>query len=102
MIHVAGTDTVNTSAKANCHLEITLLQTVSLLMSTFLALSYHPGVQREAQKELDAVIGHGRLPSYSDQKDLPYIQSILKEVQRMYPVTPLGESSVIQLFFHSL
>ncbi|KAK7453313.1 hypothetical protein VKT23_011989 [Stygiomarasmius scandens] len=59
-------------------------------MSTFLALSHHPEVQHKAQKELDAVIGHGRLPSYSDQKDLPYIQAILKEVQRMYPVTPLA------------
>ncbi|THU90784.1 cytochrome P450, partial [Dendrothele bispora CBS 962.96] len=64
-------------------------QTVALLMSSLLVLSHHPEVQKKAQKELDSVIGRHRLPDFSDQKSLPYIDAILKEVQRMYPVTPL-------------
>jgi len=63
-------------------------------MSTLLALSYHPEVQEKAQKELDMVIGNDRLPNFSDQSDLPYIDAILKEVQRMYPVVPLGKLSL--------
>lgn len=49
----------------------------------FLAL--HPEVQDKAQKEIDAVCGVERLPRFSDFKDMPYINCIVKETQRMRP-----------------
>ncbi|KAK7453293.1 hypothetical protein VKT23_011968 [Stygiomarasmius scandens] len=64
--------------------------TVSLLMSSLFALSHHPEVQKKAQNELDMAIGHDRLPNFSDRHNLPYIEAILKEAQRMFPVTPLA------------
>lgn len=42
----------------------------------------HPKVQSKAQRELDAVLGHGQLPSFSDQGSLPYISAVVKECYR--------------------
>lgn len=49
-------------------------------------LATHPEVQDKAQKELDAVCGVERLPCFSDFKDMPYINCIVKESQRIRPV----------------
>ncbi|XP_031356736.1 probable cytochrome P450 303a1 [Photinus pyralis] len=47
-------------------------------------LVLHPDVQRKAQKELDGVVGSGRLPSLEDKPRLPYIESITMETIRLY------------------
>lgn len=60
-------------------------------MSFFLAMANYPGVQAKAQAELDAVIGQDRLPEFTDQDDLPYINAIVSELLRWQPVTPMGE-----------
>ncbi|KII85530.1 hypothetical protein PLICRDRAFT_178586 [Plicaturopsis crispa FD-325 SS-3] len=64
--------------------------TVSAVQSFFLAMASHPAVQRKAQAELDAVVGTGRLPDFSDRSALPYISALLKEIMRWQPVTPLA------------
>ena len=46
------------------------------------AIALFPEAQREAQRELDAVIGDGRLPEWSDLKYLPYVRSCVKETLR--------------------
>lgn len=56
----------------------------------FLAMSLFPDVQKRAQEELDSVVGGGRLPGFQDQKNLPYIEAIVKEVLRWHPVAPMG------------
>jgi len=66
--------------------------TVSANASFFLLMSLHPEVQRKAQKEIDRVVGHDRLPDAQDRKNLPYVDAIMKEVMRLNPVAPLGES----------
>lgn len=63
---------------------------VSAMLSFFLAMSLHPEVQQVAQKELEGVVGTGRLPTIEDRPRLPYIEGIVKEVQRWNPVAPLG------------
>jgi cytochrome P450 len=50
----------------------------------------HPEVQRKAQAELDRVVGRQRLPDFSDMENLPYINAIVKEVIRWFPIVPLG------------
>jgi len=40
-----------------------------------------PDVQKKAKQELDFVLG-GRLPEISDEKDIPYITALIKEVFR--------------------
>ncbi|KAF8178464.1 cytochrome P450 [Pholiota molesta] len=64
--------------------------TVSTLASFILAIVTHPEVQIKAQEELDRVVGHERLPEFSDRTKLPYINAIIKEVLRWNPVAPLG------------
>ena len=53
-------------------------------------MTLYPEVQRKAQAEIDRVVGNSRLPDYSDQDTLSYIQAVLKEVLRWHPVTPLS------------
>jgi cytochrome P450 len=64
--------------------------TVSSLMTFFLAMSVFPEVQLKAQKELDRVIGSGRLPITSDKIQLPYIEAVVKETHRWHPVAPMA------------
>lgn len=65
--------------------------TISANSSFFLLMSLHSEVQRKAQEEIDRVVGHDRLPTAQDRKDLPYVDAIMREVARLNPVTPLGE-----------
>ena len=53
-------------------------------------MTLHPEVQRKAQAEVDQVVGISRLPDFSDEAALPYVQAVLKEALRWHPVTPLG------------
>ncbi|RBR06433.1 uncharacterized protein FIESC28_11056 [Fusarium coffeatum] len=43
----------------------------------------HPEIQKKAQAELDAVIGSGKLPRFSDRPLLPYIEHIVQETYRV-------------------
>jgi cytochrome P450 len=52
----------------------------------------YPDVQARAQKELDDVVGHERLPALEDRAQLPYTSAIVKEVLRWAPPTPQGKS----------
>ncbi|KAF5385616.1 hypothetical protein D9757_006803 [Collybiopsis confluens] len=64
--------------------------TGSSFSSFLLAMVKHPGVQARGQEEIDDVIGQERLPTFEDRKFLPYVESIYREVMRMYPPAPLG------------
>lgn len=55
----------------------------------FLLLSLHPEVLRKGQAEIDAVVGTEALPSIEHRTELPYIESVLKEVHRFHPAAPL-------------
>ncbi|KAJ3489881.1 hypothetical protein NLI96_g1812 [Meripilus lineatus] len=60
-------------------------------LTTFVLLMVlNPEKQRKAQKELDAVLGVGRLPNFSDRDSLPYLECVLWETMRWHPVVPLG------------
>jgi cytochrome P450 len=51
----------------------------------------HPEIQEKAQREVEAVVGPERVPSFEDLERLPYIQAIVKEVGRWHTVVPLGK-----------
>jgi cytochrome P450 len=46
------------------------------------AMIAFPEVQRRAQAELDAVVGHDRLPTFDDAPRLLYVRAIFAEVLR--------------------
>lgn len=63
-----------------------------VLIAFMLAMTLYPDVQRRAQAEIDEVVGHHRLPKFSDRVRLPYVGAIVKEVVRWRPIDPLGKS----------
>ncbi|RMZ82568.1 hypothetical protein DV738_g1475, partial [Chaetothyriales sp. CBS 135597] len=63
--------------------------TVSSLSSLILALTLFPEVQKKAQEEIDAVVGTDRLPGFADRENLPYVNAMVKEALRWFPITPL-------------
>lgn len=60
--------------------------------SLILGLIAHPRVVRKAHEELDRVIGTSRMPTFGDEKDLPYIRAIVKEVIPILSVLIPGAS----------
>ncbi|KIJ07390.1 hypothetical protein PAXINDRAFT_121055 [Paxillus involutus ATCC 200175] len=63
--------------------------TVSLY-SFCLAMLQNLDVQKRAQAEIDEVVGLDRLPNFDDRPHLPYVEAVLRETLRLYPVVPLA------------
>ncbi|TEB26495.1 cytochrome P450 [Coprinellus micaceus] len=63
--------------------------TVSLTLSFWLVCTKFPDVQRRAQEEVDRVCPD-RLPQLSDRPQMPLIQSMIFELLRWNPATPVG------------
>ncbi|KAF7790546.1 hypothetical protein EIP86_001502 [Pleurotus ostreatoroseus] len=64
--------------------------TAATLTAFMLAMVLHPEAIRSAQAQIDAVVGHDRLPTVNDRDNLPYIAAVVREVLRWSPVTPLA------------
>lgn len=65
--------------------------TTVITLTTFtLAMAKFPDVQRKAQDEIDRVVGTDRLPNFEDREKLPYIDALVKEAMRWWPVAPMG------------
>ena len=69
-----------------------MAQTNTVLGTFFLAMARNTHVVKKAQKQLDDVLGGGRLPEHSDMDELPYITAIIKETFRWSPPVPMGTS----------
>jgi cytochrome P450 len=54
-------------------------------------MALYPDAQQKAQEEIDQIVGRDRLPDFSDQGNLPYLNALCKEVVRWQNVTPLCE-----------
>ncbi|PGH32838.1 hypothetical protein GX50_04378 [[Emmonsia] crescens] len=64
--------------------------TVITLTAFTLAMIKFPHVQRKAQEEIDRVVGTDRLPTFEDRGKLPYIDALVKEAVRWWPIAPMG------------
>lgn len=53
------------------------------------AMVVNPDIQAKAQGMIDEVCP-GRLPTFDDMSDLPYIDALVKETLRWRPVLPLS------------
>ncbi|KAI6042940.1 cytochrome P450 [Pisolithus marmoratus] len=66
-------------------------ETVSAILETLvMAMILYPEVQQKVHAELDAVLGKGSLPTFTDRPRLPYLQAVLFELFRWQPVFRLG------------
>jgi len=63
---------------------------VTFLRTFILAMLCFPYAQREAQEELDRVIGNERLPEHEDKDSLPYVTAVIYECFRWQPIVPLA------------
>ncbi|KAF8995026.1 cytochrome P450 [Cyathus striatus] len=73
MFYTGGSDT-----------SVASVYTFVLMMTRF------QDIQRRAREEIDAKIGHDRLPDFEDEPNLPYLTAILLEVLRCHPPAPMG------------
>ncbi|KAI0261116.1 cytochrome P450 [Gloeopeniophorella convolvens] len=66
-------------------------ETTSAAISyTIMAAACHPDAQARVQKELDAVVGPGRVPTFADMGKLQQVQAFVLEVFRWRPGTSAG------------
>ena len=49
-----------------------------------------PDVLKRIQVELDSVIGRDRLPTFDDERSLPFLRAFIKEVTRRVFLSYLG------------
>jgi cytochrome P450 len=65
--------------------------TTSDVLQVFaLACVAYPAFLPVAQKELDSVVGHDRLPDFHDLDHLPYIHAVIEETFRWRHILPSG------------
>ncbi len=57
---------------------------------TLLYMMAYPDIQGKVQQELDTVIGRNRMPEWNDRLELPYTEAVLREIQRIRTIAPLG------------
>ncbi|XP_050392980.2 cytochrome P450 2B19 isoform X1 [Patella vulgata] len=72
-LFVAGTETTSTT-----------------ILWTILYLLHNPSVQAKCYKEIQDVVGSGRLPSMKDRSSMPYTQAVLLEVLRIANIAIVG------------
>ncbi|KAF8958865.1 cytochrome P450 [Flammula alnicola] len=71
------------------------VETTASIMQWFSALiPAYPEIQAKAHEELDRIVGRDRLPTVEDEKNLPYIHAIIKEVERCHNPFWLGTPHV--------
>ncbi|SPO06049.1 related to O-methylsterigmatocystin oxidoreductase [Cephalotrichum gorgonifer] len=64
--------------------------TIITLTAFTAAMVMFPHVQKKAQEEIDRVIGSDRLPTCQDRERLPYVNAVVKEAMRWWPIAPMG------------
>ncbi|KAJ2917369.1 hypothetical protein MD484_g3052, partial [Candolleomyces efflorescens] len=62
----------------------------SVSIAFFLVLAMYPEVQKRAQKEIDEVVGFGRLPDFNDRPQLVYLEAFMMELLRWHQPAPFG------------
>ncbi|XP_033494312.2 cytochrome P450 2F2-like isoform X2 [Epinephelus lanceolatus] len=72
-LHFAGTDT-----------------TSNTLLTGFLYLMAYPHIQERCQQEIDQVLEKKDHASYDDRHNMPYMQAVIHEVQRVANTVPLS------------
>ena len=55
---------------------------------------HFPSVLRQAQVEIDSIVGRDRPPTLEDEASLPYIRALQLELLRWRPVVPLVQPHI--------
>lgn len=65
-------------------------QTLAALRVIILALVLNPEILKKGQAAVDATVGSDRLPDFSDEGKIPYVDALVMEGLRWRPPAPLG------------
>lgn len=74
-------------------------QEASAKISSFLItmMAYHPKCQERLYEEIKSVIGdQDRSVTYEDFKQMPYLEMVIKEVLRLFPIAVMLQRSVVE------
>lgn len=71
--------------------------TSATLLWSFIFLANHPLTMQKVQREIDAVISKGSLPSVEHEKLMPFTQATILEILRHRPAVPLCVPHLTQL-----
>ena len=66
--------------------------TASTLSWTFYELARHPEAFQKLRKEIIDTIGKDTPPTYENLKNMKYLQWVMNETLRIYPVVPFNRS----------
>ncbi|KAI0366428.1 cytochrome P450 [Pilatotrama ljubarskyi] len=75
---------------ANSMYSASIDTTLTVVRHFLLQMQLHPEVAAKARKEIDLVVGTGRLPTFSDRPSLPYVDAVMSESLRTAAPVPLG------------
>lgn len=89
-LYAGGADTVLYNSIQVVDLADNVAQTVAATTTFTLCMVLNQEAQTRAQAEIQRIVGHERLPTLDDRKDLPYVDALIKEVLRWAPPAPLG------------
>ncbi|KAL8403706.1 hypothetical protein RB594_008816 [Gaeumannomyces avenae] len=64
--------------------------TAATLSWTLYELGRHPECVARLRAEIEQVVGFDRTPTYADLKSMKYLQNIMNETLRIYPVVPFN------------
>ncbi|KAF7872524.1 hypothetical protein EAF04_003445 [Stromatinia cepivora] len=64
--------------------------TASTLSWTFYELARHPEVFKKLREEIISKVGLEEAPTYQHLKDMKYLQNVMHETLRLYPVVPFN------------
>ncbi|KAF9880164.1 n-alkane-inducible cytochrome P450 [Colletotrichum karsti] len=68
--------------------------TASLLSNLFFMLAKHPAIWAKLREEVACL--QGRIPTYEELRNLPYVQYCMNESLRLHPVVPRNERKAIR------
>lgn len=85
-----GLDNLQAAYIAGGFVEAGSETTSAFLNTLMLYMVMYPNVQRKLQAEIDRVVGRERLPTWDDEKNLPYVRATIKETLRVRPPNKFG------------
>ncbi|KAL3419033.1 cytochrome P450 52A5 [Phlyctema vagabunda] len=70
--------------------------TASSMSWTFYELARHPEIVQRLRAEIIETVGATRAPTYADLKNMKYLQNVMQESLRLYPVVPFNVRSALK------
>ncbi|KIK58072.1 hypothetical protein GYMLUDRAFT_75124 [Collybiopsis luxurians FD-317 M1] len=70
--------------------ELMLTEQFQTTRSLILAFLLRPEIQKKGQIAVDEVVGSDRLPDFTDEGKIPYVDALVMEILRWKPVAPMA------------